>query len=328
MFRRASSLVLAFSLLACSSDGGDSKDTPPPASSSETQCTRQYASSTTKSECASPLSFAESALPESFRTHVQESTAVGTAVSRFVVDVEEAIILCVVDLYARALFGDTQPTTCDTYYKSSLTAGYSNGAYTVGASDDVRFFDHPVAATDASATIEFYRGADLVTADVRKPDSYLQGLKVGMQNGKAVITFDAPGPLAGVLGFGENPKSPIVVSMDDEAKIRAGFSAIAVEGELDAKLTDCQVTSTIVQTLPRTPVSDVVKNGIHATLTKGEATSGAAHLGVQTWELAYSGSGPTGSVTFGVTGSPVGSGKIAFASQPAYTSELTMTCAR
>jgi hypothetical protein len=345
MLRHASLVIaVATSLVACF--GGDDSAPPPPADQpapthtpagptttfqpppkTPVACVRTSPGGTSKTASCTALPVASTELPENFRSHVAFSTSLGGSFLRLTGDFMRAMENCVYDALSRGLLGDRSPKTCDQSSSPSASAQFSGGVYTLAASDDIRFLGRRVNASEASATARVYNGTQLLTADLRDPNSYLVAPRVGMDGDNVVLSFDAPGPLAGLLGFGDAPASPIVLTASDAQRLGGGIGALGIEGELHTDLTDCNVHSTIDIGFARTPISDALANGLPAKLTKGVSEKGTEKLSVTTWDLVDVGTGPKGTVAFDIGGSAVASGMIAFAGAPAYSNVLTMTCA-
>ncbi len=90
-------------------------------------------------------------------------------------------------------------------------------------------------------------------------DSYLQGgERTDNADGSVTIHFEAPGPLAPMLGHGETPESPLVLQDADTALLAAAFGTLRLRGRM---LVDDEATlSTITYELdfPENVVLDLL----------------------------------------------------------------------
>ncbi len=70
---------------------------------------------------------------------------------------------------------------------------------------------------------------DLITADLFDPESYLEGAEVTEDGDTVTVSFDEPGPLAALLGRGDDPDSPQTFTDDDVETIAENLGSLQID---------------------------------------------------------------------------------------------------
>jgi hypothetical protein len=91
------------------------------------------------------------------------------------------------------------------------------------------------------------RAGQPVLADIFQPSSYLvePKLSVDFSTGKVSVSFKSAGPLVSLLGWGDAPTSPVVVSASDGDHVRENTRALLADAHVAVALgqPDCAYTS-------------------------------------------------------------------------------------
>ena len=158
----------------------------------------------------------------------------------------------------------------------------------------------------------FAKAGEPVTHDLFLVDSYLVGgrLKIDFPSGDSEISFDAPGPLVELLGFGANPENPLPVDLNDLVSIKRKLRLLELEGKVVVQ--DNRAHSIIGYTLnvPRMTASKFVAGSVSMQYDLQNVAGTRADLGqtiiTSLFDVAYANHGTlTGTVEFHVAGGPL-----------------------
>ncbi len=163
---------------------------------------------------------------------------------------------------------------------------YTNGG---GAEMTTRFY----ANTDFS----FAAAGDALTENLFLVDTYLVGARVRANidindplSASVELTFDAPGPYVELLGYGENPTSPL--ALDTSAWGRIQDSLGKLEFDSDISVDDTQSVSTVrydVKTgrMPASSLLDGAGMGYELVMASATREDLGQALVVQEWGIEF-----------------------------------------
>jgi hypothetical protein len=193
-------------------------------------------------------------------------------------------------------------------------------------------------STAAAIEMRVLHGPDAapVTEDILSLDSYLLGAAVEYdeESDTATITWDSPGPLVELLGYGETPQSPLVLGAAEREAVVANLATLAVEPEFIAYGVQ-PGSSTIVAYHVKAPAHTIAAIAagevtIHLELVAVNATreSLGQTLTTESWQVRRDGPHVTGYTTFTVSGGHFPyRGRIDFIDVPATVlAERTLEC--
>lgn len=126
--------------------------------------------------------------------------------------------------------------------------GYADGTYTttgVGVAMDLTLLYGPSTPGGTAG--------EPLGVDVFDPDSWLVGATVSEQGEDWVVTFDAPGPLAPLLGMGDAPSSPLVLTDADLNEVVETLGGLRLDTTI--LVDDVVETSTITYAIDNAPAA-------------------------------------------------------------------------
>ncbi len=167
-----------------------------------------------------------------------------------------------------------------------------------------------VTMTVALACGDFSIGCsegDSIAADPFQLDSYLVGAQEPEQDGgKLVIHFDEPGPLAGLLGQGRNPSSPLRLGVGDLASFENTITRLRANTVID--LATEEEDTTVIYSV-RTGRIDIkeLRDGTPADLDLREASAvrGDQTMTPLLWDIQNTPDGIQGRIEMEVRGGEV-----------------------
>jgi hypothetical protein len=157
------------------------------------------------------------------------------------------------------------------------------------------------------ADYSFGNAGDLVAYDLFDAATYLVGASIAIDYELGpIISYDSPGPMAELLGFGADPPNPIVLDESNLGVIGAQLRKLHISSEAD--LYDENGSSEIAyqfSTNP-TPAIDLASNApflFKLLDASGSNASMAQTMTIDLWDIDYSGFGELdGSIDFRVVG--------------------------
>lgn len=147
-------------------------------------------------------------------------------------------------------------------------------------------------------------------ASVFVSESWLVGASTEQAGEDLVVSFDEPGPLAGLLGKGAVPESPLTFSTEDLDAVALALTTLELEGRV--VVDDDQPDHRFRYRLdtPRTSIETLILERVleyELEDASGQQDTLEQSATFETWDLRYlDGPNPTlqGTVTFDVTGGP------------------------
>lgn len=164
-----------------------------------------------------------------------------------------------------------------------------------GETPDGWTFEGGVYTTTASGvvmTLELYQDGERLDANVFLLESFLVGAEASLQaDGSVEISFDAVGPLVGLLGLGDEPQSPVTVSLNDlnAVGVELGKLEIATNIVVDDDSGSTSVVHYELDSEPQTVTDILESGGIVYTLVQADATRDdlEQELVVREWEIDF-----------------------------------------
>jgi hypothetical protein len=138
----------------------------------------------------------------------------------------------------------------------------------------------------------FGKKGDPVTENLFVLESYLVGAtsEIDIASQSVQISFDAPGPLVELLGFGPDPASPISVSLGDLSTLNEQLETLEVEAGVE--LTGEEGASTVtyhVDYPPEVALELIAGGGVDISLVDASAVREDRNqsLSIDTWQVVY-----------------------------------------
>jgi hypothetical protein len=112
----------------------------------------------------------------------------------------------------------------------------------------------------------------LVLADPTDPDAFLVGASAERDGDTTTVTYAEPGPLVALLGLGDAPPNPLVLTEEDVATIteHLGTLEVAITIDVDDAVDTTVVTYTITED-PVTLAALIVGSQLHMGADSGSA---------------------------------------------------------
>lgn len=192
---------------------------------------------------------------------------------------------------------------------------------------------------EGTLTVRFWEqgaeGAVLIEDDLFDLDSYLEGARISSgvdANGVWLgISFDRPGPWVELLGWGENPSSPVRLSGNDLLALSPDLNGILVSS--DVLVDDREGSSVVsysVQSEPQ-PLDEVVYVGnidyeLLGISAKNSHTEQGADAEAIDWDIAFGQAALTGSAAFRIEGGPFDY-DLFYGHSPDHSDDIVVNCA-
>lgn len=132
---------------------------------------------------------------------------------------------------------------------------------------------------------------EIVEPNVFDPESYFVGMNVvDNGDGTATLSFDAPGPLAALLGQGDAPTSPLLVTDTDAAVLASNLAALELTGLIYVDDTRSVSTITYELSYPYETVTSLLTGqrlNMQAVAATGARDDLGQSLSAPDWNVDY-----------------------------------------